>query len=189
MWKYSIRNIVVIFQPNILRVVGFYVRHSARDNLWLSTHIRCLQAYRMHIFVLLYNISPIRSTQYKKEFLYLKCNFLYLEIESDYCIFSSLIHYTWSRNTFYSVCRYNFLCAAMGFFQNHMQRVFMNMYVLGFPAGPFRPGRSREGPGTGRDRTGPRDLEGPVVPWSQDQRSPKAPGLFLKVPGLPGPFL
>ena len=29
MWKNSIRNIVVIFQPNILRIVGFYVRHSA----------------------------------------------------------------------------------------------------------------------------------------------------------------
>ena len=29
MWKDSIRNIVVIFQPNILRTVGFYVRHSA----------------------------------------------------------------------------------------------------------------------------------------------------------------
>ena len=30
MWKDSIRNIVVIFQPNILRIVGFYVRHSAK---------------------------------------------------------------------------------------------------------------------------------------------------------------
>ena len=29
MWKDSIRNIVVIFQPIILRIVGFYVRHSA----------------------------------------------------------------------------------------------------------------------------------------------------------------
>ena len=29
MWKDSIRNIVVIFQTNILRIVGFYVRHSA----------------------------------------------------------------------------------------------------------------------------------------------------------------
>ena len=29
MWKDSIRNIVVIFQPNILRIVRFYVRHSA----------------------------------------------------------------------------------------------------------------------------------------------------------------
>ena len=29
MWKDSIRNIVVIFQPNILRIFGFYVRHSA----------------------------------------------------------------------------------------------------------------------------------------------------------------
>ena len=29
MWKDSIRNIVVIFQPNILRIVGFYVGHSA----------------------------------------------------------------------------------------------------------------------------------------------------------------
>ena len=40
--------------------------------------------------------------------------------------------------------------------------------TLGFPAGPFRPGKSREGPGTERDRTGPRDLEGPVVLWSRD---------------------
>ena len=32
MWKDSIRNIVVIFQPNILRIVGFYVRHSADVN-------------------------------------------------------------------------------------------------------------------------------------------------------------
>ena len=31
MWKDSIRNIVVIFQPNILRIVGFYVRLSATD--------------------------------------------------------------------------------------------------------------------------------------------------------------
>ena len=29
MWKDSIRNIVVIFQPNISRIVGFYVRHWA----------------------------------------------------------------------------------------------------------------------------------------------------------------
>ena len=29
MWKDSIRDIVVIFQSNILRIVGFYVRHSA----------------------------------------------------------------------------------------------------------------------------------------------------------------
>ena len=29
MWKDSIINIVAIFQPNILRIVGFYVRHSA----------------------------------------------------------------------------------------------------------------------------------------------------------------
>ena len=39
---------------------------------------------------------------------------------------------------------------------------------LGFPVGPFRPGKSREGPGTGRDRTGPKDLEGPVFLWSRD---------------------
>ena len=30
-WKDSIRNIAVIFQPNILRIVGFYVRHSAKE--------------------------------------------------------------------------------------------------------------------------------------------------------------
>ena len=33
MWKDSNRNIVVIFQPNILRIVGFYVRHSASVTL------------------------------------------------------------------------------------------------------------------------------------------------------------
>ena len=38
MWKDSIRNIVVIFQPNILRIVGFYVRHSAIE-LWVSLNI------------------------------------------------------------------------------------------------------------------------------------------------------
>ena len=43
-------------------------------------------------------------------------------------------------------------------------------------------------PFQGRDRTGPRDLEGPVDPWSRNQRSPKVPGLFSKVPGLPVPF-
>jgi hypothetical protein len=40
--------------------------------------------------------------------------------------------------------------------------------LLGFPAGLPRPGKSREGPGTGRDRTGPRNPEGPMVPWSRD---------------------
>ena len=34
--------------------------------------------------------------------------------------------------------------------------------------GLSRPGKSREGPGMGQDRTGPRDLEGPVVLWSRD---------------------
>ena len=34
--------------------------------------------------------------------------------------------------------------------------------------GLSRPGKSWEGPGTGRDRVGPRDLEGPVVLWSRD---------------------
>ena len=29
MWKDSIRNIVGIFQTNILRIIGFYVRRSA----------------------------------------------------------------------------------------------------------------------------------------------------------------
>ena len=33
MWKDSIRNIVVIFQPNILRIVGSYVRHWANNIL------------------------------------------------------------------------------------------------------------------------------------------------------------
>ena len=48
MWKDSIRNIVVIFQPNILRSVGFYVRHSATvfkildfKQMGRSPHFRC----------------------------------------------------------------------------------------------------------------------------------------------------
>ena len=40
--------------------------------------------------------------------------------------------------------------------------------VVGFPAGLSRPKKSRDGPGTGRDRTGPRYPEGPVVLWSRD---------------------
>ena len=47
--------------------------------------------------------------------------------------------------------------------------------LLGFPAGLSRPGKSREGPGTGRDRTGPRDLEGPVVLAGQDLETLKVP--------------
>ena len=53
MWKDSNRNIVVIFQPTILRSVGFYVRHSAIDaalnsifhNLeFISQHVHFLDA-------------------------------------------------------------------------------------------------------------------------------------------------
>ena len=58
-------------------------------------------------------------------------------------------------------------------------------YILVMAAGLSRPGKSWEDPETGQDRTGPRDLEGPVVLWSRDQRSPKVPGLFSKVPGPP----
>ena len=36
MWKDSIRNIVVIFQTKILRNVGFYVRRSANDFVFVS---------------------------------------------------------------------------------------------------------------------------------------------------------
>ena len=47
MWRDSIRNIVVIFQTKILRIVGFYVRRSASereifghnsDHLIFATH-------------------------------------------------------------------------------------------------------------------------------------------------------
>ena len=40
--------------------------------------------------------------------------------------------------------------------------------LLVMATGLSRPGKSWEGPGTGRDRTGPRNLEGPVVLWSWD---------------------
>ena len=39
----------------------------------------------------------------------------------------------------------------------------------------FVPGSLGKVPGP--DRTGPRDLEGPVVPWSRELTSPKVPGL------------
>ena len=39
MWKDSIRNVVVIFQTTILRIVGFYVRHSAIALLFYSQSI------------------------------------------------------------------------------------------------------------------------------------------------------
>ena len=45
MWKDSIRNIVVIFQPNILRIVGFYVRHSANVYFKLSRKKNILYFY------------------------------------------------------------------------------------------------------------------------------------------------
>ena len=58
-------------------------------------------------------------------------------------------------------------CWILNFIYN---QVFLSTpyILLGFPAGLSRPGKSREGPGTGRDRKGPRDLEGPVVLWSRD---------------------
>ena len=41
-------------------------------------------------------------------------------------------------------------------------------YLLVMATGLSRPGKFREGPGTGWYRTGPRDLEGPVILWPQD---------------------
>merc|ERR1712051_698770 len=57
--------------------------------------------------------------------------------------------------------------------------------VLGFPAGLSRPGKSREGPGTGRDRTGSRNPEGPVVPGLKKFKSP---GTFFEGPGTSRPL-
>ena len=59
----------------ILSFSSTYV--CVRVNLWLSTHISLQDAF----FVLVHNISTVRTTQYRKEFLYLKGNFLYLKIE------------------------------------------------------------------------------------------------------------
>ena len=53
MWKDSSRNIVVIFQPNILGIVGFYVRHSA--NIWDMLEKSPHQA------------SLVRGFEYRKE--------------------------------------------------------------------------------------------------------------------------
>ena len=43
MWKDSIRNIVVIFQPSILRIVGFYVRHSANIETMLAAYLELMR--------------------------------------------------------------------------------------------------------------------------------------------------
>ena len=48
MWKDSIRNIVVIFQPNILRIVGFYVRHSAIVVIFQTNILRIVGFYVRH---------------------------------------------------------------------------------------------------------------------------------------------
>ena len=61
-------------------------------------------------------------------------------------------------------------------------------YVVVMATGLSRPGMSREGPGTGRDRTGLRDLEGPVVLAGQDLETLKVPGLFLNGPGTSRPL-
>ena len=44
--------------------------------------------------------------------------------------------------------------------------------------GLSRPGKSREGPGKEQDRTGPRDLEGPVVLPGQDLETLKVLGTW-----------
>ena len=59
MWKDSIRNIVVIFQPNILRIVGFYVRHSAKVFENISKYpLRFCNLYRI-----IKSILDVRNTQ------------------------------------------------------------------------------------------------------------------------------
>ena len=78
MWKDSIRNIVVIFQPNILRIVGFYVRHSANLEL-----LRCLiiawdhDVYKKNIAIIMatyYNIEAFQKCQSTVVYL-IKTNF------------------------------------------------------------------------------------------------------------------
>ena len=61
-------------------------------------------------------------------------------------------------------------------------------YTVVMATGLSQPGKSREGPGTGRDRTGPRDLEGPVVLAGQDLETQRVPGLFFKGPGTSRPL-
>ena len=50
MWKDSIRNIVVIFQPNILRIVGFYVRHSAFVLIVVSLSVAVFLRVKANIY-------------------------------------------------------------------------------------------------------------------------------------------
>ena len=52
--------------------------------------------------------------------------------------------------------------------------------------GPGRTSGTKGPRSRGPGRTGPRDLEGPVVLAGQDLETLKVPGLFLKVPGPPG---
>ena len=52
--------------------------------------------------------------------------------------------------------------------------------------GLSHPGKSREGPGTRQDRTGPRDLKGPVVPGLQKSKSPGT--FFPRSRDSPDPF-
>ena len=50
----------------------------------------------------------------------------------------------------------------------HVNYFDLPWYVLVMAAGLSRPGKSQEGPGTGRDRTGLRDPEGPGTKKSRD---------------------
>ena len=49
MWKDSIRNIVVIFQTTILRIVGFYVRDSALDLVTYVIQMYCKRGENLSI--------------------------------------------------------------------------------------------------------------------------------------------
>ena len=57
MWKDSIRNIVVIFQTTILRIVGFCVRHSAINFCQSKKIAQPLQRRKSQLFKLFKNIQ------------------------------------------------------------------------------------------------------------------------------------
>ena len=81
MWKDSIRNIVVIFQTTILRIVGSYVRHSAI--------VKPLTTY--HATLLKFHTSPQDFFRQDRQWLMNPCKYRQLLPQCQNCQNQALI--------------------------------------------------------------------------------------------------
>ena len=87
MWKDSIRNIVVIFQPNILRIVAFYVRHSAKEYTLKFPDGRVQEVYKnLTIFNMIHWVAGTDDSSTRR--LMFQVTFFFSEnvlLTGDYC--------------------------------------------------------------------------------------------------------